>query len=88
MSKGLTDKLFWREIKCGFTVAHCFKRRQGGGFISLCDRYVRKKSNGQKCWRPPPAWRCPLCDGREMSRRGVEQSMPESPDWEDYWKWK
>lgn len=83
---GFTDKLFWRPFPGG--VWHCLKHCSGvGGYISLCHQYESKRSGGQKCARPPAGMRCGRCDGREMQRRGHDESMTESPDWRDYENW-
>jgi hypothetical protein len=82
VGKGISDKLYWRFIH---GVAHCFKKcRDVNGYISLCDRYTNTRSGGQECSRPPAIFRCGLCDVEEMKRRGVEESMPESPHWDRY----
>lgn len=71
MSSGLRDKLYWRRV---VTAWHCFKKLQGGGFISLCYRHTIGKSGGQDIRRPSPLLRCGQCDGAEMRRRGWEES--------------
>jgi hypothetical protein len=39
---------------------------------------------GQQCARPPAVLRCARCDILEMKRRGVEESMPELANWQDF----
>lgn len=77
---GLTDKLYWRTV--GSDTWHCFKRLHGCGrnlrFVSLCGKWERKSSGGQECRRPRPEVRCGWCDGAEITRRGWEESGPES----------
>lgn len=88
---GLRDKLYWRPAGqwCA-DIFHCFKKLEGptrGGknvFVSLCGRYERVGSGGQACARPPAIRRCPICDGKEMDRRGWEYSGPERPEWRDF----
>lgn len=83
MLKGLTDKLYWRRSGASYC---CFKKADGGGYVSLCQKSDRHRSGGQACARPPAYMRCAQCDIREMKRRGVEESMPHSPDWAEYGK--
>lgn len=80
------DKLYWRQAEYAVEGAalHCFKKRGCGvGYISLCEKHIRKRSGGQACKRPPALMRCAICDNREMDRRGWEESGPESPNWRD-----
>lgn len=79
LPKGLTDKLYWREGPGG--LYHCFKALSAGGYISLCRQLTRNRSGGQMCDRPPPLFRCGLCDGAEMRRRGWDESGPTSIGW-------
>lgn len=78
---GLRDKLFWRKV--GGRV-HCFKRLEGGGYESLCNRERIRRSGGQGCGRPPPMLRCGRCDGEEMLRRDRDESCDTSPDWTSF----
>ena len=78
MSSGLRDKLYWRQVHNG--TWHCFKKLEGGGFISLCRKHQVERSGGQAVDRPRPEFRCGFCDGREMERRGWEESGSERPD--------
>jgi hypothetical protein len=71
---GLADKLYWRGGMSGLW--HCFKRREGGVYISLCGHFELKRSGGQACSRPQPTLRCTRCDIAEMKRRGKEESLP------------
>lgn len=73
MSKGFSDKLYWR-VFC--RVWHCFKKVEGGGYISLCGAWELQKSSGQSCSRPAAVLRCAPCDVREMERRGWTESGP------------
>jgi hypothetical protein len=83
---GLRDKLYWRPISGRW---HCFKKLDVSGWASLCaSEYVLGSSGGQSVSRPPPMLRCGQCDGQEIKRRGVEQSMPESKNWRDYEHWR
>lgn len=77
---GLRDKLYWRYVEDDAQY-HCFKRtdeRRGGQIvlIALCHRFERVRSGGGSCRRPEPVFRCALCDGREMKRRGWDESGP------------
>lgn len=79
MSSGFTDKLFWRSIpRLSPDTAHCFKKSDGHGWVSLCGRWVTKRIGGQACSRPRPELRCGLCDGLEMERRGWDESGPDT----------
>ncbi len=71
---GLQDKLYWREVRGGQW--HCFKKNGEGTFTSLCGRHDLSRSGGQAIDRPHPWQRCGLCDGREMQRRGWNESGP------------
>jgi hypothetical protein len=79
MSTGFTDKLYWRfgdDDKI-----HCFKRTRYDGekkavFVSLCNRQEIRGPGNQDIRRPDPLLRCGICDGKEMDRRGVTESMP------------
>lgn len=77
---GLRDKLFWRRRGGSY---HCFSRRQDGVLRSLCGEHTLTRAGGQSCARPPAMLRCARCDLAEMGRRGVEESMPASPDWRE-----
>jgi hypothetical protein len=78
MPKGLTDKLYWRQV-LPFSKFHCFKKRADRkGFTSLCEREDLPWLGGQSCSRPRVFDRCGCCDGLEMKRRGWEESGPES----------
>jgi hypothetical protein len=79
---GLRDKLFWRQVSPGSY--HCFKKHRDGGYVSLCGEWRMKRSQGQKCARPPCIRRCARCDVAEIERRGVDESMPESKGWGEW----
>lgn len=81
MSIGFRDKLYWRPVTAFWC---CFKRCATGGYISLCGRAVRRRSGGQAITRPPSIRRCARCDGEEMQRRGKEEGMPTSDEWDVY----
>jgi len=70
---GLIDKLYWRAAGGRYC---CFKKNQGGGFSSLCERFTRERSHGQAVDRPEVNLRCGICDGREAERRGWDESGP------------
>ena len=72
---GLRDKLYWREASDGSW--HCFKKNQYNTFTSLCGRFDRERSGGQAIDRPSVWQRCGMCDGKEIDRRGWEESGPE-----------
>lgn len=74
---GLTDKLYWRRAAGRW---HCFKRTKWRGcFKALCNPDINiTKVGGQDIRRPIPLLRCARCDGREMKRRGWEESGPET----------
>lgn len=78
---GLWDKLYWRTLDTGvWRVWHCFARdKDAGGFVSLCGQQRVTRVGGQAIDRPPPIQRCALCDGREATRRGKDESMPARP---------
>lgn len=81
MPKGLTDKLYWRAIDGASALSsmHCFKKQNGGGYVSLCGRFRKGVlGGGQHCNRPRAEMRCGACDGAEMKRRGWSESGPES----------
>jgi hypothetical protein len=83
---GLTDKLFWRPA--ADRSWHCFKalpREDGGGYLSLCHRFSRKRSGGQAACRPPSLLRCAACDAAEMKRRGWEEGGEDSKNWKEGW---
>ncbi len=76
MPIGLTDKLYWRFIGGR---SHCFKReRCEKTWTSLCGRFEIGRSYGGATNRPLAELRCPICDGREMERRGKAESLPEN----------
>lgn len=75
---GFQDKLYWRQSSPGKRW-HCFKKAEGGGYVSLCDEVEIKRSGGQAITRPDPWARCPICDGLEVKRRGWEESGPTRP---------
>lgn len=81
-TKGLEDKLYWRNL--GTLGWHCFARAagtvRGKAYVSLCERYRITRTAGQAIDRPEPLQRCGLCDGREAARRGHEESMPARRD--------
>lgn len=78
---GLQDKLYWRRSP--LSTWHAYKKASGTrGYVSLCGRFVRRRSGGQRCNRPPAELRCARCDTEEMKRRGKEESCDTSPDWE------
>lgn len=85
MSRGLTDKRYWRPDALG--VWHCFKRLAHDQqtatqrFISLCHRAFLPRSGGGQGCRPPVGLRCGRCDGLEMDRVQAEESLPENPNW-------
>ncbi len=81
---GLVDKLYWRRTDGG--LFHCFTSafNHKPRFTSLCEVHTRERSGGGRMARPPAMMRCAQCDVAEIARRGVEESMPESPDWRDY----
>lgn len=70
-SKGFTDKLYWREAAGLF---HCFKKQDSHTFLSLCARFTLTRVHSQAIQRPKAEVRCPLCDGKEMQRRGWDES--------------
>lgn len=71
---GLEDKIYWREVgKFNFCA---FVKSRGSGYVSLCGRLRRDRSGGQASRRPEPILRCAICDGREMARRGWDESGP------------
>jgi len=77
---GLKDKLYWRRLD-PFGPVHCFKKVKstpGCRFLSLCGYESLMGIGVQKCRRPPVMQRCGICDGKEMKRRGWEESGPES----------
>lgn len=76
----LTWKPKWREVHGQY---HCFVTDRRGGFESLCTRHRRKRAGGGRIARPPAPLRCAMCDIGEMGLAGVEESLPESPDWSD-----
>jgi hypothetical protein len=76
VSSGFNDKLYWRRVAPN-SIYHCFKKVEGGGFISLCRKHWIERSGGQAIDRPRSEFRCGLCDGKEMERRGWEESGPE-----------
>lgn len=82
MSIGFQDKLYWRPVRSEW---HCFKKTLFADgvteFLSLCEQFTRKRSNGQSCSRPPALLRCPRCDIGEMKRRNKEESLPELENW-------
>jgi hypothetical protein len=75
---GLTWKRYWRG-------RHCYVKRNQNPpsqrYESLCGRFFRRHSGGQKTLRPPAVLRCGICDGAEMLGVGAEASLPESPGW-------
>lgn len=79
---GLRDKLYWRPVAGGLW--HCFKKLQGGGYISLCERHESPRSGGQCIGRPPVHMRCGQCDVAEINRRGKDESLPEAPNWKEH----
>jgi len=85
---GLRDKLYWRPSASG--TWHCFKRlderdrRDDKRYISLCHDHYQARAGGQSCARPPVLRRCGRCDGHEITRRGADESLPESPNWRDH----
>jgi hypothetical protein len=94
MSSGFRDKLYWRRpglLADGDPCAlwHCFKNlaepdrfklRSGktARYISLCGRVFIARSDGQAIVRPIAEMRCGICDGAEMTRRGWDESGPET----------
>lgn len=84
MPSGLSDKLYWRQVGVLSDARgryHCFKRAASGPnhrarCVSLCGRHAIERSGGQACRRPEVILRCGECDGREMERRGWEESGP------------
>jgi hypothetical protein len=74
---GLADKLYWRRVFPASHQFHCFKKAQGGGYVSLCaNRYTLTYSGGQSIRRPDARLRCAQCDIEEMKRRGWSESGP------------
>lgn len=71
---GFKDKLYWRQSAS--YLWHCYKRLEGGGYVSLCGRSTRERSGGQACNRPEPILRCGGCDSTEIQRRGWAESGP------------
>ena len=77
--QGLRDKLYWRYFGALY---HCLKKTatEDGRheFRSLCGHYSKATGTlgGQDCRRPDPRLRCGVCDGKEMKRRGWEESGP------------
>ena len=82
---GLRDKLYWRQAVAGGPW-HCFKKLGGPrrGYVSLCLQWLIPRSGTQGCGRPPAPLRCAVCDGAEMKRRAVDESMPESRNWREF----
>jgi hypothetical protein len=81
---GLADKLYWRQTARGARW-HCFKRLGGArsAWVPLCGASLTlSRSGGQASCRPPSLLRCPICDGREMARRGWEEGGDASPNWQ------
>lgn len=82
MMAGLKDKLYWRQFDPETNPRgryHCFKRdKDGRVYESLCGGLELERSGGQGCRRPRSELRCAVCDGREMQRRGWEESGPPS----------
>lgn len=83
MPSGLADKLYWRPVAGLLRESfHCFKRLEGSGggrrvrCVSLCGRHEIQRSGGQACRRPEVVLRCGICDGKEMDRRGWDESGP------------
>jgi hypothetical protein len=72
---GLTDKLYWRRARGRL---HCFKKARGQ-YAALCDPAITiARTDGQAIRRPVAVMRCAVCDAREMSRRGWDESGPET----------
>lgn len=76
-STWLKDKLYWRS-EHGW---HCYRRVSTGRYQALCGRFEIKRIGNQKLNRPKVLMRCGLCDSREITRRGLEESADESPGW-------
>ena len=75
---GFKDKLYWRFVGDD-NRWHSFTRGYDRSvYPSLCARYLRTTSGGQKCSRPKAVLRCADCDKLEMRRRGWAESGPES----------
>lgn len=82
---GLRDKLYWRPVHGRW---HCFKKlseeaadlwnvpRRETRWGSLCGGHMISRTDGQAIERPHVELRCGLCDGREMDRRGWDESGP------------
>lgn len=77
---GLRDKLYWRPVAGRW---HCFKKADEG-FMALCGAAALDQSGGQSIARPPAVMRCGICDGKEMDRRGWEESGPERAEWREF----
>lgn len=79
---GLADKLYWR-LPAGYTARsayHCFKKAGKKRYVALCGRFELTTTGGQAIDRPIELARCAICDGREMARRGADESLPERID--------
>ena len=77
MASHMIWKTKWRWL--GGT-AHCFVR-EGKLYESLCGRHTLPKAYGGTCRRPPPMYRCGICDGKEMDLLGWDESGPDHDNW-------
>lgn len=76
MPMGFADKLYWRRYISA--VWHCYKKCEGGGYVSLCGDLEIERSGGQACRRPAQVHRCLRCESAEMVRRKWDKPGPEN----------